>query len=353
MALGSSLRGRRARFHTIASWLGGFGLLALCACEPRQGAGEPPRASQALVAEASGGALARPRSASVAASFLVRADDGTVLLRSRDGEASRVVGRAMSWLFDDAHQLFWFVDEGRLSVVDLRTLEAAVTLAEGLPSAPQIGVQWPAGDPARFLQPRGPCEPGEVVQLDVAEPSLHLVGEDRRLPFVDGGRRWLSAQVARAARAAGAMGGFDGGFDPSSARVELPASVAACDDEQRCGLSAALGPQGHRLVLVRDRMGADCWHRGCLLYDPATQRFASPPVVEDEATGALSATGGPPRWSSAEAARVGVCGPYHLDASQTHILVRRYSCRWGVTCADLGGEVLGWVEPGPVVGEPG
>ena len=49
MALGSSLRGRRARFHSIASWLGGFGLLALCACEPRQGAGGPPRASQALV----------------------------------------------------------------------------------------------------------------------------------------------------------------------------------------------------------------------------------------------------------------------------------------------------------------
>lgn len=354
MALGSSLRERRVGLRAAASGLGAwlvlFGALALCRCEPRKPAGDPSRAGLEKPAKAPRAAQQPHRStAEVAASFLVRTDEGKVELRSLDGGGSVVLTRATSWLYDDAHQLIWAVHEGKLSALDVRVRSGATPIAEGLPLAPRIWVQWPASDPSRFVQSSSACEPGDIVQLDVGEPpSLRLLGEERRIPLAEGGRRWLRAQVTRPTRAP-----RERGFDASSDRIALPASVAACDDPERCGSSAAYGPHGHRLVLVRDRLGSDCWHRGCLLYDPATDRFASPPVVEDEATGELSAAGGPSLWSSAEAVRVGVCGPYRFDATETRVLVRRHLCRWDATCLDLAGEALGWLEPGPVVGEPG
>lgn len=354
MALGSSLRERRVRQRAAASglgvWLVLLGALALCRCEARKPAREPSRGGPEKNAEAPGAAQRPYRSAAeVAASFLVRTDEGKIELRSLDAGPPVVLTRAASWLYDDAHQLIWAVHEGQLSALDLRVRSRATPIAEGLPQAPRIWVQWPATDPSRFVQSSSACEPGDVVQLDVGEPpSLQLLGEERRIPLAAGARRWLPAQVTRPSREP-----RERGFDASSARIELPASVAACDDPERCGSSVAYGPHGHRLVLVRDHLGSDCWHRACLLYDPATRRFASPPVVEDEATGELSAAGGPSHWSSAEAVRAGVCGPYRFDATETRVLVRRHLCRWDAACLDLEGEALGWLESGPVVGEPG
>jgi hypothetical protein len=146
-------------------------------------------------------------------------------------------------------------------------------------------------------------------------------------------------------------------FESGARRIALPKGWSGCDDADRCGLSVAFGKGPLRLVLVRDNLGADCYQLGCLLYDSAANRFASPPVRVDE-SGTPSLASQPPRWTSAAEAVPGSCGPYLFDATGAAFLARRFLCKLDVakyksTCEELSGEGIGWLRPGAVIGSPG
>lgn len=94
-----------------------------------------------------------------------------------------------------------------------------------------------------------------------------------------------------------------------------------------------------QLVRVLDEMGGDCWERACLLRDPHTKQFTTP----------LSAN----VRASPEAARPGPCGVYLFDAANTSFLVENKLCAGEEPCAELEGSAVGWLVPGPMVGQPG
>jgi hypothetical protein len=180
-----------------------------------------------------------------------------------------------------------------------------------------------------------------------------MVEANRRRSLSRDGLRWVQERVKRAESALPPAESFDS----EARRVVLPKGWSGCDDAERCGLSAAFGKSSLRLVLVRDNLGADCFQLGCLLYDPAADRFASPPVVVDEG-GTPSLTPGPTRWTSAREAVPGSCGPYLFDARGSAFLVHRFSCNLdgskpSSSCEELPGEGIGWLRPGVSVGSPG
>jgi hypothetical protein len=216
-------------------------------------------------------------------------------------------------------------------------------------------VEWPESNAAQFVRPETGCEAsGEAVELKLgAKAVLRMVETDQRRSLAGDGRRWVKEQQKRPEVPAPAAQSFD----PGAPRVTLPKGWSGCDDVERCGLAASFGSGALRLVLVRDNLGADCFQLGCLLHDPATDRFATPPVRVDEG-GMPTLTAQPTRWTSAADATPGSCGPYRFDEQGSVFLTHRYLCRLdgaasAVTCEELPGEGIGWLRPGAVVGSPG
>jgi len=117
-------------------------------------------------------------------------------------------------------------------------------------------------------------------------------------------------------------------------------------------LSVPFGSGPLRLVLGKDNLGADCFHRSCLVFNPETQQFASPPLLVDK-EGTPSLAPEPPHWTSAKEASLGACDPYSFDEKGTTFLARRYLCKQNGPCQELEGEGIGWMRPGPIVGGPG
>lgn len=312
--------------------------------------------SPALPAAAVPSAGAEPAAAAdPRAAFLVGTQGESVSLRSLDGQSRTVVPELSSWLHDPSHGLLWFLDEDQLGVADLRGEAPPTILAKGLPGVGALWVEWPKSNAAQFVRPETGCEESaEAVELKLgAKATLRVVESDERRALSGDGRRWVQQQLKRAETPAPAARGFD----PGAPRVALPKGWSGCDDAERCGLAASFGSGPLRLVLVRGNLGADCFQLGCLLYDPATARFASPPVRVDEG-GMPSLTAQPARWTSAEDAAPGSCGPYRFDERGGTFLAHRYLCRLegassGVRCEELPGEGIGWLRPGVVVGSLG
>jgi len=121
------------------------------------------------------------------------------------------------------------------------------------------------------------------------------------------------------------------------ALVALPSALLDCEDEEVCGTSVPFGNRNWQLVLLTQRVDGDCAERTCLLRDPQTDRFATPPH--------------PMQWSAADKETPGPCGPYHFDRTGSAYLVEHWLCVGDAPCQDVGGETLGWREQGPVVGE--
>ena len=173
-----------------------------------------------------------------------------------------------------------------------------------------------------------------------------MVENNQRRTFLAQGRRWLAAEAKRHSVPQFAVLELDVGE-----HVSLPASWEGCERE-RCGLSVPFGNGSWRLVLVKESTGADCIQRSCLLFNPETQQFASPPVLADT-QGTLSMARYPSTWTTAERSVPGLCGPYMFDAKGTTFLVRNYLCSLAGSCQELGGDAVGWVAAGTVSGDPG
>ena len=287
--------------------------------------------------------------------FLVGTQGESVSLRSLGGQTRTLVPGLSSWLYDPSHGLLWFLDEDRLGVADLRGQAAPMLLAKGVPEVGSLWVEWPSSSAAQFVRVETGCEEdSNALELKLgAKPSLRMVESNRRRSLSKDGLRWLQEQQKRVESTPPRVESFD----PGARRVALPKGWSGCEDAERCGLSAAFGASALRLVLVRDDLGADCFHLGCLLYDPAADRFSSPPVLVDEG-GMPSLATQPPRWTSAAEATPGSCGPYRFDESGTALLAHRYLCKLDaasstIRCDDLAADGIGWLRPGAIAGRPG
>lgn len=333
MALGLSLnRSGRHKFALAFS----VGCLA-SACHSRK-----PEVSVAP-------ALREPASMPDTTDFLVYVEGQGVVLRTKDGPGHVIAGDVSVWLYDAGHILLWSLGaQDRLFVTDLRAGTAPVELARQIPDVGSIWVEWPSKQEPRFARPETGCDESvDAVEIKVGRsPSLRVVDGNQRLSLSPSGRRWLAAQAGRKSAPHFAVRELDGGE-----QLTLPKSWEGCERE-RCGLSVPFGSGSWRLVLAKESMGADCVHRSCLLFNPDTAQFASPPVLAD-AQGTLSSAESPPKWTAAERAQPGVCGPYLFDAAGSTFLVRNYLCSLAGSCHVLGGEAIGWVDAGAVVGNPG
>ncbi len=309
---------------------------------------EPEKSTAAAPSAAPEGAL------DPATSFLVGTQGEAVSLRSLDGRSRIVVPGLSSWQYDPTHGLLWFLDEDRLGVADLRVEGSPKPLAKKVPEGLEIWVDWPTSK-SRYVRPETGCEEtSNAVEIKLGKkPSLRLVETGARRALSEEGRRWLEGQAKRVE----SPPSLTEAFDTDAGRVALPKGWSGCDDSERCGRSASFGASPLRLVLARDTQGADCFQRRCLLFDPATKQFASPPVLVD-AQGTPSLPAGPPRWASATEAIPGSCGPYRFDGQGTTFVVLQYLCKLdasktGAACEELPGEGIGWLRPGAVVGSPG
>lgn len=265
--------------------------------------------------------------------FLVKV--GTRLeLRAASGFAHLLAESVQIALHDPALELVWLSDGQTLSVIDLRApaLQSVVpvVIARALP--PHVELHVARGEHRVGLNDA--CDVAPVLMLRwTSEPWIES-DDGEGLTRLEG-RSWLAREIERPVRGTAA----ERWFHPSDARVELPPERTRCEDTEWCGTSQTLGASGLLLVLTEQSQGADCWHFGCVLFNPQNGTFATSPEPE--------------RWGSAADTPSGSCGPYRFDATGRWLLVDELLCAVGDGCEPLGGFGIGWLTPGTTVGAPG
>ena len=270
--------------------------------------------------------------------FLVMGDAGLVA-RTPGGRWTETVASAHvdQALLDSALDLVWVVTGGRLSVVDLRAAKPALTvIATRLPPLAALTITVDGEGQPRPLAWPSACEVGAAVNLRwTRAPSLEVIAEgNTRAKLV--GRAWLEKNVARPAGRPLPFEEIDVAGKP--ARLPLARDALPCDSDA-CGHVLPFGNAGWQLVLMGSEAGGDCHEWTCALYDPRRRLFAKP---ED-----------PRRWVAAGAVEPGSCGPFAFDRSGRFYLVGEQLCTVGGACSALGGQGVGWLAPGPWLGEPG
>ena len=271
-------------------------------------------------------ASARGHRAEPSSGFLVLTDTNAVELRSlSDAAARQLVPHADFVLHDPSLELLWYIEQAQLYVVDLRTPEMrSILLARDLDQVESLAVR----KGTHAISPHDTCgEPFAVLHW-TQEPSL--VSEEGDRIDLDGAE-WLTSQQDRTLRPPNPHRRF------VDHKVSLPADLLQCEDEETCGSSVPFGDQGLELVLVVDTADGDCGTRACLLHDPRTGRFASPPS--------------PKEWGAPAQVTPGACGPYHWNPTQSAYLMGPWLCARNEPCRQLEGQALGWVDPGQTVGE--
>jgi hypothetical protein len=261
--------------------------------------------------------------------FLVHTESREVVLRALNSDAKRVVlKRADAALFQPELELLWFRDGSRFGVVDLRKADAPeVSIAEGMPDEDR----WFITRGRVLIAPEDGCDLPYISFQWSATPELKPVlteAPDLRIS----NQAWLSAELARPTRPVGRRQLFTG------KRLSLAKKLLACEDPSECGKTASFSTD-KELVLVRDQTGGDCVERACLLHDPATNQFATPPKAE--------------KWGPAKTTAPGPCGIYEFEQTKSSFLLDHRLCNLDRGCTDLGGEALGWLVAGERVGASG
>lgn len=304
--------GRGRIFVCVSLWL----LCASCgASAPHATPGTPLRA---------------PKKAYPSDAFIVRAW-GRIELRSMSEPGVTVLAEKASGetVYDPELELIWYTHAGQLFVIDLRDVASApVLIASAIPDVSKLEI-FRADSSVGTLDT---CE-GPTLTLNWNEsPSVEAYDGDISETRIDG-RSWLQAQNARPERSVGETRALEG------KPVRLPRKVVDCEIPEVCGATADFGERDLQLVLVLDKGGGDCWNRGCLLRDPATDRYASPPDRE--------------HWGPSDKAKRGPCGLYYFNQPKSAFLVGNRLCLAGAACQDLEGEALGWLNAGDTVGAAG
>jgi hypothetical protein len=232
--------------------------------------------------------------------------------------------------------LFWFLDAERLWVLDLYEVGAGVAkpvlIASHLPAAAKLYIL----KDATFQSPGQVGEGSMEMELHWdEEPSITATvsGEEGKQEFhhLDGSA-WLSQERSRAPRSAPAWIEFA----ERGPHAPLPVARARCTDKRQCGAALPFGDRGWQLVISGDEYG-DFEHHFCLLYDPATRLFATPPRAA--------------AWADATALESAGCGPYFFNERNDAYFDFEVICRTSGVCAPLDdASAEGWVVPGVGVG---
>jgi hypothetical protein len=275
-----------------------------------------------------------PEAAAAGGEFLLLRDTGELTL-STSGGSARVLARGVADAsYDPALELVWIQSVNELRVYDLRKpASESVLIAHGLSGARRLQVEHAE---SRLLPDDG-CDLPFVELGWSRQPTL--VGMVEEVPDLRlEGTAWLSAELARPRREVprARLSAFD--LRAARVRVPLPPERSRCEEPAACGAAVSLPGWGIELVLVQDQMGEDCWTRSCLLRDPETDRYATPPLPE--------------HWGPIEETEAGTCGPFQFDQSGQRFLLERSLCS-AAGCRKLGGRAIGWRDPGATVGTPG
>jgi hypothetical protein len=264
----------------------------------------------------------------LAGQYLVRTS-GAIVLRGHKSQASRVlVPRVRGALYDPALELLWFIDDDLLRVLDLRDLPSApITIASNVPwRVSRLSIEHPSN----LAETEDGCDLDALSLEWTPTPKAYVADPNAPQPRIEN-RAWMEAQRTRPPRATGKRLEFE------DARVKLPRALMHCEEPERCGAMVPFGAL--QLVMTAEKMGGDCMHRGCLLLDSATGRFAQPAEVA--------------AWHTLKGAPVGTCGLFMFNRAGTTFLVGNKLCGTGEACRELEGHALGWMVPGDIVGAPG
>jgi hypothetical protein len=296
-------------------------------------AGSPPAAASSAVMSPAAPSSARAAPEPPAGAddeFLVVTASGDLVLRTAQGIVRVLAESVSSALYDPTLELVWLEGDS-LRVVDLRQPGAApVVIARDWVGTSELSIRHPASS----LSNNETCDVGDATSLIWDEnPKLERIDEQPRELQLDA-TDWLRAELHRAAREPSDDGASS--LRSEQPRVQLPAG-ARCDDPDECGRAVTFDASGLQLVLALTLLG-DCWHPYCLLHDPTTGAWSSPLLGD--------------RWRGAAGDRAGPCGMYAFDRSGTSFLIGDRLCGPDERCQDLGGEALGWRNPGRNVGAP-
>lgn len=260
----------------------------------------------------------------------MHADSGELVLRAADSEvASTLAKHADGALYDPALELLWFRDGDELRVLDLRlSPPQPVVIARGVPAINRFSIDHPTG----LAETEDNCDL-PVISLDWrSTPSIDCALEPTPNMHIEN-TAWLQANLKRTARDVAERHEF------GERKSRLPSKLLHCEDPEACGSTLTLGALGVDLIQVTQNMGGDCWQRACLMRDPRTGRFATPPKAST--------------WGAAESTPVGPCGIFLFDGEGRRFLWERLLCAPQHGCEELAGMALGWRVPGDRVGAPG
>ena len=90
------------------------------------------------------------------------------------------------------------------------------------------------------------------------------------------------------------------------------------------------------MVLTSTKTKDHCRSYSCLLFDPKTKKFSS--LAEPQA------------WKKADEVARGSCGPVRFDRQGRYYLLGDKVCTVRDGCRDLGGQGIGWLQPGASLG---
>jgi hypothetical protein len=267
--------------------------------------------------------------------YVIAGGKGEIVIVA-ENKRTLTVGGAEQPLYDPVWQVVWFQQQEQLVVADLRAAskDCCLAVAANLPAGTSLTIEH--ANPRALLEYAPTCDHEIGVFLSLGAGSAKLSStEGAPLPrLTTGGERWLRQQRRRRVQPAPQHWEFLPG---QATPIPVPKLTGRCTATQACGLSVPFGPDGRRLVLVADGRG-DCWHGQCLLFDPKTQLFATPPA--------------PNSWHAPAEVTPGSCGPYRFSPDQRWFLTATQVCRFKGPCLPTEGRALGWLTPGPVVGAP-
>jgi hypothetical protein len=257
-------------------------------------------------------------------------DDSKIVLRTLDGKAERVLAKdAWNVLYHPSLELVWYTQDDALHVIDLRTPDfAAIRIARGV--AGEMGQ-------LRIEHPNGSASENESCEVDFfklrfGEPPVFEMIDENQEPPVFENASWLVQQLHRQARPLPESSFF------SSEKKRHIAGRKKKDCQvslEECGAYLPLGARGTELVVVGNAQG-DCYHRYCLLYDPAKKLYSTPPTGE--------------AWSAAAKIEAPECEVYRFATDNLTFFTYSQLCVPGVPCVHVSGVLLGWRVPGVVVG---
>jgi len=236
-------------------------------------------------------------------------------------------------LYTPELELFWYSDATRLWVIDTRNLDVStwqpVLIASNLPQNDRLHVERSGSHytgPGRISD--------ETMELDLhweARPWIGGGADGQRLENLDGAA-WLTRERARPARAVPVSD-----FTRAGHRVTLPPDWTGCKGpDGTCAAALPFGPRGWELVVTNEDFGGDFLEHECLVHDPATHTFATPPDGK--------------KWAAPREVPPGPCGPYLFNHGNDAFLVSDVVCSVGGACTQLEGTGKGWLDPGGIVG---